>query len=57
MDYTGVNLKTKVVLENEAHFEDCFQIYPSMLEKSTGEVTILTLVSSRNDFEFLVLVF
>ena len=49
MDYTGVNLKTKVELKNNAHFEDIFQIYPSkvMLKKSTGAFTIPTLVYLR----------
>ena len=41
--YWGKSEK-KVDLENEAHFEDVFQIYPSMLEKSTAEFTISTLV-------------
>jgi hypothetical protein len=34
--FLGLKLKKKVDLENEAHFEVCFQIYPSMLENCTG---------------------
>ena len=37
-------LKKKVDLKINAHFEDIFQIYPSMLEKITAELTIPTLV-------------
>ena len=39
-------LKKKVDLKINAHFEDIFQIYPSMLEKITAELTILTLVQT-----------
>ena len=46
MDYTGVNLKNKVDLENEAHFEDVFQISPSILETSTAAFSIFTLVTN-----------
>ena len=42
--FLAVKLKKKVDLENEAHFEVFFQIYPSMLENFTGVLTILTLV-------------
>ena len=44
MEYTGVNLKKQVELKKNAHFEDVFQIYPSMLEKSTAGFIIFTLV-------------
>ena len=44
--FLAVKLKKKVDLENEAHFEVFFQIYPSMLETFTGALTILTLVVS-----------
>ena len=54
--FLGLKLKKKVDLENEAHFEVFFQIYPSMLENFTGVLTISTLVrrviskNSHSDF-------
>ena len=38
-------LKKNFDLKINAHFEDVFQIYPSMLEKSTAAFTISTLVN------------
>ena len=46
--FLAVKLKKKVDLENEAHFEVFFQIYPSMLENFTGVLTILTLVPFKS---------
>ena len=37
-------LKKNFDLKINAHFEDIFQIYPSMLETITAELTIFTLV-------------
>ena len=48
--FLAVKLKKKLNLENEAHFEDVFQICPSMLEIFTGTLTMLTLVISKLNF-------
>ena len=47
--FLGLKLKKKVDLENEAHFEVFFQIYPSMLENFTGVSTISNLVSPKEN--------
>ena len=49
MGISRAKVEKKVDLENEAHFEVFFQIYPSMLENFTGALTISTLVrKTRN---------
>ena len=50
-------LKKNSDLKINAHFEDVFQIYPSMLEKSTAAFTISTLVQVKYKNGFVLYFF